>query len=87
MRGARPRSISPIATVSRFTSQARSSRTGSCWRSQRRRKLVERVFGWLKTVGHLRKLSHRGAERVDWTVTFAAAVYNLVRLRALLARA
>ena len=55
--------------------------------SQRRRKLVEQVFGWLKTVGQLRKLRHRGAERVDWTVTFAAAAYNLVRLRTLMARA
>ena len=41
----------------------------------------------MKTVGLLRKLRHRGAERVDWTVTFAAAAYNLVRLRTLLARA
>jgi transposase len=55
--------------------------------SQQRRKLIEQVFGWLKTVGQLRKLRHRGAERVDWTVTFAAAAYNLVRLRTLMARA
>lgn len=51
--------------------------------SQQKRKLVEQVFGWLKTVGLLRKLRHRGAERVDWTVTFATAAYNLVRLRTL----
>jgi IS5 family transposase len=49
--------------------------------SGRKRKLVEQVFGWMKTVGGLRKLRHRGVERVDWTVTFAATVYNLVRLR------
>lgn len=54
--------------------------------SQRKRKLIEQVFGWLKTVGGLRKLRHRGGERVDWVVTFAAAAYNLVRLRTLLAR-
>jgi hypothetical protein len=29
---------------------------------------------------------HRGGERVDWILTFAAAAYNLVRLRTLLAR-
>jgi IS5 family transposase len=54
--------------------------------SQQRRKLIEQVFGWLKTVGGLRKLRHRGGERVDWVVTFAAAAYNLIRLRTLLAR-
>ena len=54
--------------------------------SQERRKLVEQVFGWMKTVGGLRKLRHRGGERVDWHVTFAAAAYNLIRLRTLLAR-
>jgi transposase len=55
--------------------------------SQRKRKLVEQVFGWMKTVGGLRKLRHRGGELVDWTVTFTAAAYNLVRLRRLLAEA
>jgi transposase len=53
--------------------------------SQRKRKLVEQVFGWMKTVGGLRKLRHRGGELIDWIVTFTAAAYNLVRLRTLLA--
>ena len=51
--------------------------------SQRKRKVVEQVFGWLKTVGGLRKLRHRGGALVDWIVTFAAAAYNLVRMRTL----
>ncbi|HJZ71077.1 MAG TPA: IS5 family transposase [Vicinamibacterales bacterium] len=55
--------------------------------SQRKRKLVEQVFGWMKTVGGLRKLRHRGGELIDWIVTFTAAAYNLIRLRTLLARA
>jgi transposase len=54
--------------------------------SQQRRKLVEQVFGWMKTVGGLRKLRHCGGEIVDWNVTFAAAAYNLIRMRTLLAR-
>jgi transposase len=54
--------------------------------SQRKRKLVEQVFGWLKTVGGLRQVRHRGGRLVDWQVTFAAAAYNLVRLRTLTAR-
>lgn len=49
--------------------------------SQKKRKRVEEIFGWLKTVGGFRKLRHRGLERVDWMFTFGAAAYNLVRLR------
>jgi transposase len=49
--------------------------------SQQKRKRVEEIFGWLKTVGGLRKLRHRGVERVEWMFTFAVAAYNLVRLR------
>ncbi len=49
--------------------------------SQRKRKLVEQVFGWMKTVGGLRKLRHRGIALVHWQLTFAAATYNLVRMR------
>jgi transposase len=54
--------------------------------SQRKRKLVEQAFGWMKTVGLLRKLHHRGGPLVEWVFTFHAAAYNLVRLRTLLAR-
>ncbi len=65
---------------------ARTTRQAGYAVSQRKRKLIEQVFGWLKTVGGLRKLRHRGGERVDWIVSFAAAAYNLIRLRTLLAR-
>ena len=49
--------------------------------SQKKRKRVEEIFGWLKTVGGFRKLRHRGLERVEWMFTFGVAAYNLVRLR------
>jgi transposase len=52
--------------------------------SQRTRKRVEEIFGWLKTVGGLRKTRHRGVARVQWMFRFALAVYNLVRMRNLL---
>ncbi len=52
--------------------------------SQRKRKRIEEVFGWLKTVGMLRKTRHRGVFKVGWVFTFAAAAYNLVRMRNLL---
>jgi hypothetical protein len=51
--------------------------------SQRKRKLVEEIFGWTKTVALLRKTRHRGVRRVGWMFTFALAVYNLVRIRTL----
>ncbi len=54
--------------------------------SQRIRKRIEEVFGWMKTVGLLRKLRHRGEARVNWIFVFTAAAYNLVRLRTLAAR-
>ena len=49
--------------------------------SQRKRKRVEEIFGWMKTVGMLRKTRHRGVDRVGWMFTFGVAVYNLVRMR------
>jgi transposase len=49
--------------------------------SQQKRKRIEEIFGWLKTVGGLRKLHHRGHDRVAWVFTFAVAAYNLVRIR------
>jgi transposase len=53
--------------------------------SQRLRKRVEEIFGWIKTVGNLRKTRHRGRERVGWMFTLTAAAYNLVRIRNLTA--
>ncbi len=55
--------------------------------SQMKRKRIEEVFGWLKTVGLLRKTRHRGLFRVGWVFTFAATAYNLVRMRNLLSPA
>src|ERR1017187_7766230 len=49
--------------------------------SQRKRKRVEECFGWLKTIALLRKVRHRGVFKVGWVFTFAAAAYNLVRMR------
>ena len=55
--------------------------------SQRKRKRIEEVFGWIKTVGTLRKTRHRGLETVGWIFTFTAAAYNLVRMRNLMSPA
>ncbi|MDQ2840695.1 MAG: IS5 family transposase [Acidobacteriota bacterium] len=63
---------------------ARSTRHAGYKISQQKRKRTEECFGWLKTVALLRKLRHRGIFKVGWIFTFAAAAYNLVRMRKLL---
>jgi transposase len=76
--------------VAQHTTKRRSGIDGRTTRhpgyavSQRKRKLVEQAFGWIKTVGGLRKLRHRGGRLVNWIFTFGAAAYNIVRLRRLL---
>jgi hypothetical protein len=49
--------------------------------SQRKRKLIEEIFGWLKTVGPMRRPHFRGLKRVSWWFKFSVAVYNLLRIR------
>jgi len=53
--------------------------------SQKKRKRIEECFGWMKDIALMRKMKHRGLEKVEWLFTFAAAAYNLVRMRKLLA--
>jgi hypothetical protein len=53
--------------------------------SQRIRKRIEEAFGWIKMVAGLRKTKLRGLPRVDWSFTFAAAAYNLMRAPKLIA--
>ena len=53
--------------------------------SQRKRKLVEQAFGWMKTVGMPQAATSR-RPRVNWNFIFTAAAYNLVRMRTLLAQ-
>jgi transposase len=60
---------------------ARTTRHAGYALSQRKRKRVEEIFGWIKTIAGLRKTRHRGKRRVGWMFTFAAAAYNLVRMR------
>jgi len=53
--------------------------------SQRRRKRIEEIFGWVKASAGLAKTKFRGQRRVDASFTLALAAYNLVRLPKLLA--
>lgn len=65
---------------------ARTTRHEGYAVSQRKRKRVEEVFGWLKTIALQRKTRFRGTERVGWMFTLGAAAYNLVRMRNLQAQ-
>jgi Transposase DDE domain len=52
--------------------------------SQKKRKRIEEFFGWIKDIALIRKLKHRGLNKVGWIFSFAAAAYNLARMRKLL---
>ena len=79
--------------VSQNTNGRRSAIDGRTTRhpgyaiSQRKRKRIEEVFGWMKAAAGFRKTRHRGTARVGWMFTLNAAAYNLVRLPKLLGAA
>ena len=53
--------------------------------SQRKRKLVEEVFGWFKTVGNFRRTRFKGRALTQFAAFIVAAAYNLVRMTRLVA--
>ena len=73
-------------TNRRSAIDSRTTRHEGYGLSQRKRKRVEEVFGWIKTIALQRKTRFRGLERVGWMFTLAASTYNLVRMRNLQAR-
>ena len=79
--------IAQHTTKRRSAIDARTTRHPGYAVSQQKRKLVEQGFGWMKTIGGLRKLRHRGGPLIAWIFTFTAAAYNIVRMRRLLAEA
>lgn len=54
--------------------------------SQRKRKLVEEIFGWMKTIGGFRRTRFKGRRRTQLAATIVAAAYNMLRVCRLLAR-
>jgi transposase len=58
----------------------RTTRHGGYALSQSRRPIIERAFGWLKTVAGMRKVKLRGLEKVSWLFQYAVAAYNLWRI-------
>ena len=82
--GCRERSVSPhVACKTGVEVAGLDARTtrGSGYRiSQKIRKRVEEIFGWMKTVGGLRKTRYRGVERTQAWAYFVAGAYNLLRM-------
>jgi transposase len=82
--GMRPHIASKLA---RSALDRRTTRHDTYRVSQRKRKLIEQIFGWVKTTALLRRTRHRGIERVAWVFEFTLATYdllhfvNLVRLQ------
>ena len=79
--------------VTQNTSGRRSAIDGRTTRhagyaiSQRIRKRVEEIFGWMKTVGGFRRTRYRGLERTQLAGYLVATAYNLVRMIRLVASA
>jgi len=84
--GARGCKVTPhVAAKDRGSAiDGRTTRHAGYEISQKIRKRVEEIFGWLKTIGTLSKVKLRGQPKVESLFTFALAAYNLVRIRNLL---
>lgn len=59
---------------------ARTARRASCRVSQAERPLIERIFGWMKQTGGMKKTKLRGLLKVSWQFVMTAAAYNLWRI-------
>ena len=64
---------------------ARTTRHPGYGVSAIKRKRIEEPFGWIKTVGGLRKTRHCGRRLVGWFFVLTSTAYNLVRIRNILA--
>jgi transposase len=62
----------------------RTTRNAGYTTSQRIRKRIESIFGWMKTTGNFRRTRYRGLARTQLAAHFVAAAYNLVRMARLI---
>ena len=82
----RDRGVTPhVAQRTHSAIDERTTRHASYRMSQKVRKQVEEVFGWMKTVGGFRRTRYRGVERTGLAGYFVATAYNLVRMANLVA--
>ena len=78
------RRVSKTGVVRRSGVDGRTTRHPGYAVSQRVRKRIEEVFGWVKSSAGFRQTRHRGRKRVAWCFDLAATAYNLIRLPKLL---
>ena len=78
------RRVSKTGAVRHSAIDGRTTRHPGYEISQRKRKRIEEVFGWVKAAAGLRQTKHRGRERVGWCFILAMTAYNLIRLPKLL---
>jgi len=83
-RGCTPH-VSQNNTNRRSAIDGRTTRHPGYCISTIKRKRIEEPFGWIKTVGGLRKTRHCGRALVEWFFILTAAAYNLVRIPKILA--
>jgi transposase len=87
--GCRQRGCTPHVSQNnanrRSAIDARTTRHPGYRISTIKRKRIEEPFGWMKTVGGLRKTRHRGRGLVEWFFVLTAVAYNLIRIPKLLA--
>ena len=67
-------------TTRRSAIDRRTTRHSGYEFSQCARKRIEEGFGWMKTIGGIRRMKYRGRETVASIFTLAAAAYNLIRI-------
>ena len=84
--GCRGLNITPHVAAKKSGSQLDKRTTGTTGYkiSQSKRKQIEECFGWMKDIGLMRKLRHRGQAKVSWIFRFTAAAYNITRMKSLL---
>ena len=84
----RARNVTPHVTQNttgrRSAIDGRTTRHAGYAISQRKRPLVEEIFGWMKTIGGFRRTRFIGLERTQLAAYFVAAAYNLVRIARLM---
>ena len=72
-------SDAPRGPATHWAIDRRTTRHAGYRASQKVRKRVEEVFGWMKAVGGLRRTRYRGVERTGLAGYFVDTAYNLVR--------
>lgn len=86
-RGIVPHVTQNITTHRGSAIDGRTTRHESYTTSQRVRRRIEEIFGWLKTIGGLRRSNFRGVEKTRMAAELAATAYNLLRISRLMAAA